>query len=378
MAILATIGFMTYQGYISWSRDANRVMQLRDIHDGLELMSVSSKLPFPENMISLTASGSLYAYQGDAGDSIIKAIWYDGWWRDPEYDTPFIYALSKSGRDFQLMWYISDPEYISIWETVYADSIEYEELFIQTVWNPVWIIVDKITNTPFHKYTSESAYDIITGTGIIKLYTTSSEYLSSDSDDLTQIFPGSCNRIKELWKSQGSGEYTLSLISGKKQKVYCDMETDWWGWILVGRSSDSWSQDFWWLDSVWSYFPFGTQYSLWSNVKDIYFDEILFQTYTWKDIIEASWKQWSFDNTGIKNEISTYEAVEQICTIFQNAEWWWVPPCFESWGDISSTEGFVFKRLQDWWFHGIGKNWLTSNGGVTNEMRLDHIRFFIR
>jgi len=62
-AILATIGFVVYKDYISSSRDSNRIVQLNDISDGLELLSLKSKLPYPDNAIEISASGSLFAYQ---------------------------------------------------------------------------------------------------------------------------------------------------------------------------------------------------------------------------------------------------------------------------------------------------------------------------
>ena len=55
MAILATIGFSVYQSYLESSRDTNRVVQLSEISDGFEKLSLSARLPLPESMIEIQA-----------------------------------------------------------------------------------------------------------------------------------------------------------------------------------------------------------------------------------------------------------------------------------------------------------------------------------
>lgn len=81
MAILSTIGFNTYQSYIESSRDTNRIVQLSEISDGFEKLSLSSRLPFPENVVELevvTGTTNVFAYQGFAGEKVMQAIGYVG------------------------------------------------------------------------------------------------------------------------------------------------------------------------------------------------------------------------------------------------------------------------------------------------------------
>jgi len=167
MAILASIWFTVYQEYLSSSRDSNRIVQLNDIHDGLELLSASSRLPFPENMIEITANGSFFAYQWDAWEWVINAIGYDGWGTDPEYNTPFVYMLSKNSRDFQLLGFIVDPSYLSFSSLAYADTIDYAELFPKVVWKALWVTVQRETQIPLHLASDlieNGGYDVVTGT----------------------------------------------------------------------------------------------------------------------------------------------------------------------------------------------------------------------
>jgi len=44
----------------------------------LELLTLSSKLPFPANAVNITMSGSSYTLQGDVDEKMIQAIDYNG------------------------------------------------------------------------------------------------------------------------------------------------------------------------------------------------------------------------------------------------------------------------------------------------------------
>jgi len=65
VAILATVWFTVYESYLwSW-RDTNRVVQLKDIHWGLTVYATKTKLPFPEDMITIESLGNIISYQGN-------------------------------------------------------------------------------------------------------------------------------------------------------------------------------------------------------------------------------------------------------------------------------------------------------------------------
>ena len=240
MAILASIWFTVYQEYLSSSRDSNRIVQLNDIHDGLELLSASSRLPFPENMIEITANGSFFAYQWDAWEWVINAIWYDGWGTDPEYDIPFVYMLSKNSRDFQLLGFIVDPAYLSFSSLSYANNIEYSELFPKVVWKALWVTVQRETQTPLHLASDlieNGGYDVVTGTWETVSYISDTESLDSlEGENILSLVPNqSCARILDLWKSKWNGRYVISPDGVSNKQVYCDMETDGGWWTYIGH-----------------------------------------------------------------------------------------------------------------------------------------------
>ncbi len=383
LAFLATIGFISYRKYLASGYDTNRLVQLRDIHDGLERMSVTSKLPFPEDMIQLTASGSLYAYQGNVWSTVINTIGYDGGGKDPEFDNPFIYMLLKWWRDFQLMWFIQQANLLTWTNKAYAETIHYASLFPKVVGKPLWILLEKWTQTPIHlanSLISNNAYDIISWPWDVLAYISDKTFLDRSKTSLAKLYPNSsCERILELGEVKGNGEYILELVSWKKIKVYCDMETDGGWWTYVAHSSDSHSAwNFWWLYKRGNYDKYTDVYSLWPDVKEIYFDEILFQTYQENGDVEAKWKQVWFDNTVLMTEESWEVDAPSVCKVFAPAQGWGTPPCFEHWWDIGNTSGFLLKRAQDSGFHGIRYDGLTSNGGVINEMRWDQVQLLIR
>ena len=53
LAILATIGFVSYSGYLTGVRDTNRIASLTAISDGLELYRTTNDLPDPDGAIDI-------------------------------------------------------------------------------------------------------------------------------------------------------------------------------------------------------------------------------------------------------------------------------------------------------------------------------------
>jgi prepilin-type N-terminal cleavage/methylation domain-containing protein len=238
LAILATIGFWTYQWYLAWGRDTNRLVQLNDIHDGLELYSINSRLPFPEDMIEIQANGETFAYQGYAWEWVIQAIGYDGGWKDTEYGTYLTFMLWMDQRSFQLMTYIDDSQLLSdtIISSSYANQ-DYTAMYPKVLGAPLWVLVEDITNAPLQEIDAISTtwlFDVVTGSGeIISYFTDTNKITTRKGEDISMIIPDkSCARIKELWRWKWSGEYSISPTWSSKKRVYCDMETDGWGWTF--------------------------------------------------------------------------------------------------------------------------------------------------
>ena len=64
LVILATIWFVSFSWYLAWTRDTNRIAQLKSMSDALELYRTKKDLPIPDDKIDVKSSGSVIAYQG--------------------------------------------------------------------------------------------------------------------------------------------------------------------------------------------------------------------------------------------------------------------------------------------------------------------------
>ena len=64
LAILATIGFVSYSRYLTGVRDTNRIASLTSISDGLELYRTRNDLPDPDDAIDIQIESKTIASQG--------------------------------------------------------------------------------------------------------------------------------------------------------------------------------------------------------------------------------------------------------------------------------------------------------------------------
>lgn len=366
LTILATIGITAYQGYLESGRDTNRILQLSDVHDGLELLSVKSKLPFPEDMVELTASGSIFAYQGYAGKSVIDAVGYDGWWKDPEFNTYMTYLLDSNGRDFQLLNFISDPEllWINLSKT-HASTIDYQKLFPKFKGKPLGILLEKNTQIPLQEsigIVTDSKYDVLSWTGKVLSYLWDSDFIDSEYEPLGIVIPNSsCRRIMELWKSKWDGFYNIQLAeSWAKMRVYCNMNVAGGGWTLVARSEENSAiTNFGWMMKTWHPSDDTDKYSFGPSVVELNFWEIMVATYLQAKNIEHAIKfevnkkyikdpaNYNLANKTAECEVaysSTSSAWESACDITN--------PTFNNWGfvDYRDGEAKTWNREEGYYF----------------------------
>ncbi|MDD4151344.1 MAG: prepilin-type N-terminal cleavage/methylation domain-containing protein, partial [Candidatus Gracilibacteria bacterium] len=74
LAILRTIGFMSFQTYTGDSRDTKRKTDLGVIRKGLEIYQMKNqKLPDPDNYANIS-SGGILSLQGYAANLVLKTL----------------------------------------------------------------------------------------------------------------------------------------------------------------------------------------------------------------------------------------------------------------------------------------------------------------
>jgi len=114
LAILSTIGFVSYSGYLTWVRDTNRISNMKALSDWLELYRTKNTLPLPEDSVEVKANWTTIAYQWYAWANVLETIEFSNWWKDPKFDTYYSYYLTKDKKYFQLMWFLEEQENLQV------------------------------------------------------------------------------------------------------------------------------------------------------------------------------------------------------------------------------------------------------------------------
>jgi len=162
LAILWTIAFISLQGYSRDSRDGVRISDLKNIETGLELYKTKVwKYPTPDNYVEITASWTIFSYQGVAGDSLLSKIKINGGWKDPVDQSSYTYMTTSDLYQYELMWFLENwNQAASIFPQ--ANAANYTNRFPIIYWDELWILLDSTTNEPIQ----------ITWTGVDILKTT--------------------------------------------------------------------------------------------------------------------------------------------------------------------------------------------------------------
>ncbi len=134
MAILGTVGMISYSGYSSSTRDSVRITDMTNIYGQLDMARGNNgSLPFPESYRAISMATSPIAYQGYAKKKVLSEIKFDKGGRDPKDDTYYTYTTNSKRTQAQLMGFFEEydtskmahiPE---IGSRAFADTIDYSE-----------------------------------------------------------------------------------------------------------------------------------------------------------------------------------------------------------------------------------------------------------
>jgi len=271
LAILATIWFVSFSWYLAWTRDTNRVAQLKSMSDALELYRTKKDLPIPDDKVDIQYSWTTIAYQWYIGKNVLETIEYTESWLDPKEKIYFSYYLTKNKKYFQLLAFLEEPstDLVALNNVDKSFATDYSDKYPYTKWKKLWVLID-INNTPIQEI------ETITSSWFLDIYNTNSEYKAIFKNDILLKWTWSRlqyikNWLSTWWLSNScltlisknsslknkDWIYLLNLEWNNVLPVYCDMTNAWWGWTLVASQWpivwDTVTDDFWpiTLDNPW-------------------------------------------------------------------------------------------------------------------------------
>ena len=366
LSILATVWFISYEDYLVDTRDSKRLAQLTGLRDWLRLATTRWKLPLPDDAIEIRNGWNTFLYQWYAGEDALSSISYSESTIDPLDDTYYTYLLSNNRKDFQLMWFLEkyNQSVISFMNSDVYAAEDYSQRYPNTAWKKLWIVLEQNTNTPLQEMQEYSAAWFMdlqdATTNQFDAYVTDTYLISGKEEELIWIIPyTTCKKILESGGSYGNWIYNINPSWLNPFEVYCDMEVDGGWWTLIWRSlvwANIW--DFWWMVSNGNIRDDSVLYSLWSEVVNMWFSEIMLSTYTTsKEVVEAI--KVDVDRSFIKDP-SNY-ASDQLTS---NCEEVYPLTSWRSACDIDGEDGKIGTRnfARYWWyFEKPSSAWNTDN-----------------
>ena len=239
LAILSTIWFVSYSGYLAGSRDSNRISQLKAISEWLQLYSTNHSLPTPDaKSTNIMDNWTQIATQWYAWKNVLETITYSTEWVDPKDNIYYSYYLTKNKKYYQLMGWLEEEDNLQNQATWIDYSIRYPIVF----WNKLWILTDK-DNTPIQE-TWTTSIDISNIWIEIKSYLKDSEYVTGTWSRFSNL-----DEVDEKW---GQHWYVVDNLF-----FYDNPNT---GWRLVDPNCDInditiGSQTWAWCNStIWNWF----------------------------------------------------------------------------------------------------------------------------
>lgn len=247
LAILATVGFISFQWYTSSSRDSVRLADLKNISKSFEINKTQlMAFPLPDNKVDISSSGTIFQYQWELStDTLKKELNIFNGWVDPVTKKPYWYVVNTNRNKYQIIGFLENSQEISmdLMINMYADNTQ---KFIKTQWNPLGVLVDQTNNEVIIDENSTLEIDISS---------TSTDYWVVKNDTVENVSWAdllaklkhrinprqSCNTILLNWDSVWNGTYIINPtgIAGQDFEVYCDMESNngWWTLFYANNGS---------------------------------------------------------------------------------------------------------------------------------------------
>ncbi len=172
LVILGTIGFTSLTGYFAWARDSNRLTDMNSIYGQLNAAYTNNgSYPIPDTARTIDMSGTIIAHQGYVGESVLEAIKFEKWGKDPTDTNYYTYTTNKKKSQAQLLGFFEDYDTSKLsfntWSAmVYtANYGDYVDRKVGLIGNNICILLDSGSLVPVQE-TSTGSLDVAnTSTG---------------------------------------------------------------------------------------------------------------------------------------------------------------------------------------------------------------------
>ncbi len=242
LAVLATVAFISFQGYTSSSRDSVRLADLKNISISFEINRTRDiDFPLPDKKIDITASGTIFQYQWELSQNILEKDLniFDGW-LDPVTKKPYWYAVNTARNKFQIIWFLENQESVANISAsqIFADNTD---KYVKTSGDILWILLDETTNEIIVQSASLVEIDVVNSSTdyLLKLSWNENSIYNQKKLISTHNLSSSCNNILKNNPKSTTGFYSIKIDWVNNTQVYCDMQTDGWGWTLIIKRKHS-------------------------------------------------------------------------------------------------------------------------------------------
>ncbi len=184
LAVLATVWFVSFIWYSSTSRDSVRLTDMKSIDKWLMFhLTKNWQLPFPENSIDITASGSVVNYQWFAGKKTLNSIWIHDGGIDPVNKSYYIYSLNALKNKYQILWFLENKNTNYTSKETFATN---KDKFFHTFWENLWVFLDEETYNPIQN--SKTSLDILNSDKNLIIVNWTNDSISGSGSTLYQKF----------------------------------------------------------------------------------------------------------------------------------------------------------------------------------------------
>jgi prepilin-type N-terminal cleavage/methylation domain-containing protein len=152
LSILSIVWFVSFSWYLAWTRDVNRISQIKAISKWLYLYSTNKTLPTPDaETTSIMDWTTQIATQWYAWKTVLETIAYSTEWVDPKDKIHFSYYLTADKKYFQLMALLEN-ETKKIVLLPQTQATDYTSRTPYVTWEKLWILTTS-TNEPIQMST---------------------------------------------------------------------------------------------------------------------------------------------------------------------------------------------------------------------------------